>query len=393
MKQLIVLTLMLITASTQSYCVDDNFATIGLTNIKVSIFNASTIKTVLVAPLTGAYTVICDGKKLYEVNPTFVVQLTVINDSIDVKTGDQLTKRAKCVDVIGMENSNVFKVKLVSPDAAIKQYDDNLQVHIVNGALKLVNETNLDTYVSNVVTAEVGTHATLEYYKAQSIICRTYALSHLRRHEQESFQLCDQVHCQVTSGTAKVTALIREATLFTKGLVIVDDKKNLVLAAFHSNCGGQTVNSEEVWSMKKEYLRSKADNYCKTSKQANWEKKIPLAEWNSYFTKKHNVTETDKLALLGTYTQETRKVYYSNSPAILLKNIRADFKLKSTLFDVSNDGINVYVRGHGYGHGVGLCQEGAMNMAKQGIDYTTILNYYYLNVKIIDLDLLHFDKQ
>lgn len=391
MKKLIALFTLLISVAQLGSA--SKFGGIGLSNVKVSVFNSSHIKTVLIAPLQGAYTVMCDGVKIYQVTTEFVIQLNYVNDSIDVRTGDQKQTRAKCVDIIGMEGINVFKIKLVNPDAAIKQYDDNLQVHIVNGELKLVNETNLDTYVSNVVTAEVGTHATLEYYKAQSIICRTYALSHLRRHEQENFQLCDQVHCQVTNGTAKVTPLIREATLFTKGLVMVDEKQQLVLAAFHSNCGGQTVNCEEVWSMKKEYLRSKTDNYCKTSKQANWEKKIPLAEWNAYFTTKYNVTDADKLALLGTYTQETRKVYYSNAPAILLKNMRADFKLKSTLFDVSNDGINVYVRGHGYGHGVGLCQEGAMNMTKQGIDYTTVLNYYYQNISIINLDLLNFDKQ
>ncbi|MBC7412735.1 MAG: SpoIID/LytB domain-containing protein [Bacteroidia bacterium] len=387
-----ILSFLLFFFTTQWICAH-KFVGIGLSNVKVSVFNSSHIKTVLIAPLQGAYTVVCDGVKLYQVSPEFVIQLNCVNDSIDVKTGDQKSTRAKCVDITGMQGTNVFKVKLVNPDAAIKQYDDNLQVHVANGELKLVNETNLDTYVSNVVTAEVGTQATLEYYKAQSIICRTYALGHLRRHEQEGFNLCDQVHCQVTNGTAKVTPLIREATLFTKGLVMVDEKQQLVLAAFHSNCGGQTVNCEEVWSMKKSYLRSKTDNYCKTSKQANWEKKIPLTEWNAYFCNKYNITELDKLALLGAYTQETRKVYYSNSPAILLKNIRTDFKLKSTLFDVSNDGVNVYVRGHGYGHGVGLCQEGAINMAKQGIDYKTVLNFYFLNIAIIDLDLLNFDKQ
>ena len=76
-----------------------------------------------------------------------------------------------------------------------------------------------------------------------------------------------------------------------------------------------------------------------------------------------------------------------------LKNIRADLQLKSTFFSISEiNKDSVLFKGKGYGHGLGMCQEGAMRMSKVGYTYTEILNFYYKNIQLIDLHKLSFFK-
>ncbi|NRA12647.1 MAG: hypothetical protein HRT57_11890 [Crocinitomicaceae bacterium] len=67
--------------------------------------------------------------------------------------------------------------------------------------------------------------------------------------------------------------------------------------------------------------------------------------------------------------------------------------MKSTYFDTHLDGSQVIINGRGFGHGVGLCQEGAMNMAKLGFDYTQIARFYFYKVDIIDSNQNNFFDQ
>ncbi len=72
--------------------------------------------------------------------------------------------------------------------------------------------------------------------------------------------------------------------------------------------------------------------------------------------------------------------------------IRSDFKLKSAQFDIIPENNFIHLEGKGFGHGVGLCQEGAMKMAKTGHSYIDILHFYYSNVHMINLESLDFFK-
>jgi stage II sporulation protein D len=84
------------------------------------------------------------------------------------------------------------------------------------------------------------------------------------------------------------------------------------------------------------------------------------------------------------FKQVQRRAFYVH-PAlgVPLRDLRREFRLKSTFFDVSLDGDEVVLQGRGFGHGVGLCQEGAMEMAKAGYHYSQIALYYFENVKLI----------
>jgi stage II sporulation protein D len=186
-----------------------------------------------------------------------------------------------------------------------------------------------------------------------------------------------------------------KAVTDTKGKVVVDDNLNLIDAAFHSNSGGQTANSEDVWGSRLPYLRSVNDTFSTKMPNAKWERKMAKEDWLSYLKLKHNYPIQDSNArwLALTFKQENRKPYLeANNVRVPLKNVRTDLQLKSTFFSVVSVGDSVIFKGRGFGHGVGMCQEGAMRMAKLGYKYPEVINFYYQKTQLIDLHKLSFFK-
>jgi stage II sporulation protein D len=128
---------------------------------------------------------------------------------------------------------------------------------------------------------------------------------------------------------------------------------------------------------------------------AKWERKIAKDDWLSYLKIKHNypIDDEDAKLLAFNFKQDTRKPFLeSNNIKVPLKIVRTDFQLKSTYFSIMPKGDSLIFKGKGFGHGVGMCQEGAMRMAKLGYTYLDILNFYYQNTQLIDLRLLDFFK-
>jgi stage II sporulation protein D len=269
-----------------------------------------------------------------------------------------------------------------------------LRVFVKHGFLMLVNHVELESYISGVVESEGGSTAHLEYYKSQAIICRTYALANLNRHAGEGFNLCDGVHCQAYHNKSLKSDKIISATQLTRGLIIVDTTLNLITAAFHSNCGGQTANSEDVWLSKLSYCRSIQDYHCRSSRNAVWQKTISVKEWIEYL-KNNGISVSENVTAQDfAFAQTSRKVNYTfNNQNIQLKKIRADWKLKSTFFSIEPSGSSIILQGKGFGHGVGLCQEGAMKMANSGFTYDQIIKFYYKNTYTISLRALEFFKE
>ncbi|HXB11060.1 MAG TPA: SpoIID/LytB domain-containing protein, partial [Bacteroidia bacterium] len=257
------------------------------------------------------------------------------------------------------------------------------------GSLKLLSQIDIEHYVAGVVQCEAGLRKPKEYYKVQAIICRTYALNNLARHIVDGFELCDLVHCQVYQGETH-NADILQAVEETKGIVLVDGNNQLINAAFHSNCGGQTINSEDIWNKALPYLQARQDTFCIHQPAANWRKQLTLKDWQTYLTKKE--TNLKKSPIPSSHWDsipDGRKIYYyDNGYLIPLKDMRTDLNLHSTFFTINTDGDNVTLVGRGYGHRVGLCQEGAIHMSQTGYNYEQILHYYYANVQLINYSIL-----
>ncbi len=352
-------------------------------NIKVNIFSTSKTTSAIFSPQKGNYLFIADSDTLKDITNQDILNFIVQNDSVLVKGILKKYGIFKRVELRANDEYNYFRIKPVSPPEEARAYDDNLLVWANNGGLVLVNEAYLENYVAGVVQSESGTKATLEYYKTQAILCRTFALKTWNKFLGEGYNLCDNVNCQVYFGKATKNYEIVEAAYATKDLVIVDTTNNLISATFYSNCGGETANSEDVWQQKISYLRSVPDSFCVNSHNAIWTKIIPKSKWQQYLVR-HGFRLPSKPDF--SFTQLHRKKYYRiGSDSIQTTDIRYDWHLKSAFFDIASRDGKLIFKGRGYGHGVGLCQEGAMEMSKAKFNYEEILHFYYAGIKIVNL--------
>jgi stage II sporulation protein D len=360
--------------------------------VYIKVFSHLKIEAATFSVEKSTYNVIGDEKSILKSNATTMLKLTAVNDSVEVKSFETVYGRFKTVRMVDEATGGEMKLKLVTPDRKQRIYPDNYIVSNEAGNLKMLNEVKLDNYIAGVVEAESGTRSTPEFYKVQAILARTFALAHVNKHLAENFSLCDQVHCQAYYGKPRFEG-ITEMVLDTKGKVVVDENLNLIVAAFHSNSGGQTANSEDVWGTRTSYLRSVNDTFSTKMPNYKWERKMLAEDWLSYLKLKHKypIDEPNAKELALNFKQDSRKIYLEASNIkVPLKNVRQDLQLKSTYFNITKEGDSVIFEGKGYGHSLGMSQEGAMRMTKLGYSYTDVLNFYYRNIQIIDMRKLAF---
>jgi len=267
----------------------------------------------------------------------------------------------------------------------LKQYySGDLQCFSDLETLVFINISDIERYISGVVMAEGGPGKNLEYFKTQAIIARTYMYKYFDKHLADRYNVCDNTHCQAFNGLSS-DSLLNIAALETRGLVILNKDSTLIISAFHSNCGGETSSSDDVWLSGQSYLKSVVDPYCLGSRNATWQKSFALSEWVNYIRKSGYNGRVDDPSVFN-FSQVRRQAYYkTGSFSIPLSKIRSDLNLRSAFFSVYSKGDSILLNGKGYGHGVGLCQEGAMTMATKGFKYSEIINFYYTGVYISDI--------
>lgn len=265
-------------------------------------------------------------------------------------------------------------------------YFDHLEVKAGYTQLDLVNNLDIEDYVKGVIAAEAGHYKSLEFLKVQAVSSRTYAYKNLGKFAMQGYDLNDQVDCQRYKGAYNQHDLIKQAVDATKGLVIVDDSSNkLIDAVFHANSGGQTDNSEDVWVSSVSYLKSaKDDDYAKFSKNYSWTKTLAK---NTFYAKLTNYYQTP----VSTYTfvkSASGRVKYmllnkQESLKLTGEEFRRVFGLKSAKVTITENAQQVVINGKGFGHGVGMCQDGAYYMSIKGLDFKKIITHYYSNVVIV----------
>ncbi|MBI4931910.1 MAG: SpoIID/LytB domain-containing protein [Bacteroidetes bacterium] len=361
--------------------------------LQIHLFASNTISSVNFFHVSGEYIVYGDSAKLFDADKISFITVSLAGDSVLLQKINY-RKKFRSVWFVPKADASSFKIKSLQPDYKPRTYDDELQITSGNSTLRLINKVDIEKYVAGVVQWEVGTKNPQEFNKVKTIVIRTYALGNWRRHEDEGFQLCDEVHCQVFRGKT-FSQNIHDAALETSEYILVDDSVRIIPAAFHSNCGGQTMNSEDVWSKAVSGLRSVSDTFCLKKANAVWQKKIPKDLWLDYVKTKYGfpISDSNEVRKILNFDQPNRLVYLVNNDFFIpLKFVREDMKLKSTFFSIKEEGENVVFTGKGFGHGVGLCQEGAMRMAEKGYSYTKILNYYYTNIHLIRFSQLDFFK-
>ena len=299
--------------------------------------------------------------------------------------------------------------------------------------LTLVNQVGLEDYLCGVVPWEIGRHGKEKKaaLAAQAVAARTYTISHLGSRRELGFDVYASVMDQVYRGSRHEDELCNEAIEETAGLVLENDG-NLVDAYYSACCGGQASDVSKVWPRQAEtYLVDHLDSpghgqkaFCADSKYFDWSERWTagrleeilqetLPAYLSYMTKGQrpawarpsftsrkpgvdamvpgklldleiiDYTPSGRVAQLlvstdaGMYHIRGDRVRWvltpaSGKPAILRS---AGFELEK----IRTDGVlkEISVRGRGFGHGIGLCQTGALEMAAQGYSAAEILSHYY----------------
>lgn len=342
---------------------------------------------------SGNYEVWSGGKMLCFLDVRDGLYFTRTSDGIILRTLTNSLGKFPSIRLRSANPKSSFRVRTLAPSQKERIYPDNLEIKIGRNGLSLINITSLDNYVAGVVEAESGRGNHLEFYKVQAVICRTYSLQIKGKYRAEGFDVCDKVECQVYHGMARYEPLIQEAVKATTGLVLVDQNARLITAVFHSNSGGQTVGSAAVWGKALPYLRAKEDPYSIGQPHYNWERIVSKADWLKYLGTKfaYPVSDSTKLEAVLNLCPDVREEYLDakqrNAP---LKAIRMDWGLRSTFFELEAREDSIIIQGRGFGHGVGLSQEGAMRMAILGFNYQNIIHFYYHRVVLVRQDMLPF---
>lgn len=362
----------------------------AVTNIKVNLFNTFNIKTIMVSPIEGKYDFTTNTGKVYRFKKNNIIYFTLIRDSISVWDHEKHVGMFKWIKFIGTSKDNAFKIEPALPALSPRYYEGNIEISALNDKFSIVNHVNIDSYLAGVVEAESGPKAPYEFYKSQAIISRTYLLDLIMREGTANYTLGDDVNHQVYKGMSIQNPLIKQAVKHTSGLVIVDSAQKLITATFHSNSGGHTANSEDVWLSATPYLKATSDPFSLNQKNSYWRDSILIDDWLVFLKTNGISIHTDSAKMDNLYfKQEHRLKYYTyKNDSILLRKIRQDFKLRSTWFSIKPEGNFLVFSGKGYGHGVGLSQEGAMQMARQNYSFLDIIYYYYKNTKVINYKLI-----
>ncbi|MBQ6727291.1 MAG: SpoIID/LytB domain-containing protein, partial [Bacteroidales bacterium] len=345
--------------------------------VKVRIYSATKITQAVISFDVGRYVV-------RDAAGNIISDTLDLNRSVEVRlSGGKVWVAANAyelgtfdkISITAVDSSNLFCINPTGKKQ--RTYEGDVCVKVLkNNQLEFVSEVDFETYIAGVVQSEIyGKPDQTDIFRVQAIISRTWALRNKNKHKSDGYNFCDDVHCQAYYNRC-IRPEIVYGTLQSVGEILVDKDGKPIDTPFHSNSGGQTANSEDVWSAKIPYLRSVPDTFSYRMKQSVWKMELTRNEWLNYFSKKHKLDISDSSLCdeLLNFRQDERKSRIHNIP---LTRLRTDFKLKSTFFTVSTNGNKVTLNGRGYGHGVGLSQEGAIRMVSLGYKYQEILMHYY----------------
>ncbi len=422
-------------------------------NINIALFHGVSIPSFTCTVHEGKYDVLVGNEVIFSLEPNDVVEFSIRRNKIHVSSKKGSTTSNNPVFIRGLQDICFFTLSHPLLKGKPRSYDNDMFVSLEQGSFKIINDVNFEKYIAGVVESEGGSKAPLEYYKAQAILCRTYASKYYTKHLHEGFNLCDAEHCQAYKSRCSYNPAILDAALQTAGLVVVDSSRNLISATFFANSGGQTVNSEDVWLTAVPYLRSIQDTFSIGMRGYEWHKEISVQEWKQYLQSKgfsfepyqtftpftidssktpcdslvyiedeqsmrDSLYSADSLAIVTidscqqytydtiwhvksqinfpidyTFEQKERKKYFSFRECdtlLRLREIRSDWKLRSTFFTITQNNNTIVFNGKGYGHGVGLSQEGAMRMADLQYTYDQIIKYYFTGVQIMSIQAVRF---
>jgi len=307
-----------------------------------------------------------------------------------------------------------------------------VEVRARNDRLQAINVLPVNQYVAGVVPNEVPGTYPPEALRAMAVIARTFALSRRDFHRSDGHDVCSTVHCQVYGGMLTEWGSTSKAVNATRDEVVKSGDA-FADATFHAVCGGVGENVELVWPQPptpylvahsdgpdalpdlssedafRAFIDNPPDAYCETSPRFRWTETYTLPQLQTVFQKSLPVTLGADYHGLGTLksvrvaersrhgrVQRMRIEGTEGTCEVTRDKIRwlwsggriGQGGLQSTLFYIvpQPDGRLVF-RGGGWGHGVGMCQEGAAGMASRGLDHAAIIKHYYPGTRLVQVPI------
>ncbi len=324
--------------------------------------------------------------------------------SVFNKNGAPISERMDEINIIPRGNNNRTRL-------GDKRYRGILRFLPNGTAIRVINVVYMEDYLRGVVPPEIGPRQNeeIEAVKAQAVAARTYAMAHLKQYSGAPYDMKSSIMDQVYQGVTVENDLVNKAINGTEGVVIMHQDK-MINAYYHSTCGGRTDDIEAVWDRKEEpYLKSVEDNAaCSWSKYYSWrevftEKQLRgrieqyLASDRGRDLRISPITDIIILdrtpgGRIRTLQVRTATDLYSFHKDrirwVIGRTSDPDLILPSDRFtaDIVRDGsggvASVTFNGQGYGHGVGMCQCGAIGHSREGWTYDRILKHYYTNVEL-----------
>jgi stage II sporulation protein D len=317
----------------------------------------------------------------------FKPSLKIITPEGNIKNPEYPVSLESTRRFIGI-NGNVYPGKIV-----ISEFSDIL----------IVNHVKIEDYLKGVIPYEMGNlpENQIEALKAQAVAARSFVMAH--RKPNEPFDISTTIWDQVYGGVSKTDKIINKAVESTRGVVGTYHGK-IIDAKYSSTCGGVTENNENIWVGKRiPYLRSVRDagwdrkDFCRFSPHYRWERvydkkdffEVVKKQVQDFFGKTPGKiewiritkrTRTNRVRIIEINT-DIGKFYLEKDQ---IRRLFSDHRgsLKSLMFQIKVKSSQIIVAGKGYGHGVGMCQYGAMEMAKEGYHYKRILTHFYKGIRL-----------
>jgi stage II sporulation protein D len=276
---------------------------------------------------------------------------------------------------------------------------DSVRVQVREAGAVRTRRVPLERYVQAVIlsefapaSGEVG--AVRRMYEVQAVISRTFAAAHIGRHAAEGFDLCATTHCQLYEPdrvrTSRWAALARHAASSTAGLVLWYERAP-ASALFHSDCGGRTSDAASVWGgVTVPYLAGVVDDGPAAQAHTTWTFEVDgdalRRALNAHAPTAVGASLSSLEVVDRDAAQRIRQVRLRGTRDLVVRG--EDFRtamtrtfgarsVRSTRFEIRRQGNAYVLEGHGFGHGVGLCQTGAYAHARIGTPLRAILAVYY----------------
>ncbi len=264
------------------------------------------------------------------------------------------------------------------------KYRGPLLIYRGKRGIDIIERADLEEYLKGVLPYEMSPSWPLEALKAQAVSARTYALKSLEQKKSGPFDLYSDTGSQVYKGSVNNFANIAKAVEETKNQVLRYEGE-IFYTFYHSNCGGGT---DALPWLKNEIkpLRGVSCKYDKEGANANWSLSLSQSAVNDFLAPKQVKGKLKKIKI-GKKLESGRAstlIFITNKEkrAIACDEFRLYIganKFKSCKISKIK---GLYFEGKGFGHGMGLCQEGAKEMARRGKNYKKILKYYYPSSKL-----------